>query len=83
MKLQVKLVGTFSKFLPENSNSGITTVDTEDGSSVSQLIGVMNIPHGTPCIVSVNNQLVPSSERASKFLEENDEVKIIPPLKGG
>ena len=83
MRLTVKLVGTLGKYLPENSAGNVTKIDIENSISIAKLIELLKLPADKPYIVSVNDNLVPASERQSYVVTESDNIKIIPPLKGG
>ncbi len=83
MELNVKLVGTFARYLSNDAKGGVMQVSVDDNTSVSELVGQLNLPPGKPCMVSVNDQLVPTSQRDETLLQPSDEIKIIPPLKGG
>ena len=83
MQLTVKLVGTFAKFLPNGSQGNTVDLEVEPGTTAAQLVGLLGLPEQKPFMVSVNDELVPKSDRESKVLESTDSIKIIPPLKGG
>ena len=83
MQLTVKLVGTFAKYLPNGSQGNTVDLEVETGTTALQLVDMLGLPEQSPFIVSVNDDIVPKSERSSKVLESTDNIKIIPPLKGG
>ena len=83
MRLTVKLVGTLGKFLPQDSAGNVTQIEVDHSISIAKLIELLKLPADKPYIVSVNDNLVPASERQSYVVTESDNIKIIPPLKGG
>ena len=83
MKLTVKLVGTFRKYLPRGSVGNTTEVETDDNVTVARLIQDLGLPADQRFIVSVNDNIVPIAERQSRSLDASDSIKFIPPLKGG
>ena len=83
MQLNVKLVGTLGRFLPAGSTGNKTQIEVDDSISIANLIELMNLPADKPYMVSVNDVLVPASQRQSFSVTESDNIKIIPPLKGG
>ena len=83
MQLTVKLVGTLGKYLPENSENNVTEINSEDNLTVVQLIQKLGLPADKPYIVSVNDEVLARADRQTYFLQDTDNVKIIPPLKGG
>ncbi len=83
MQLTVKLVGPLSRFLPPGCSNNETRLDAADGTNVSGLMKLLNLPEDLKCIVSINDEIVPIGERQSRSLSSSDYVKIIPPLKGG
>ncbi len=83
MQVSVKLVGSFAKLLPANASGGVAQFEVAENASLSELVRQINVPTASPCIVSVNEQIVPTAERDMRCLAAGDHVKIIPPLKGG
>ncbi len=83
MQLTVKLVGPLSRYLPSESEGGVTQVEAEAGLTVSGLVKKLGLPEDIKCMISINDDLVPIGERQSRTLSDLDSVKIIPPLKGG
>lgn len=83
MQLTVKLVGTFAKYLPSPNQGNLVDVEVDSGTTAAQLVSILGLPEQQPFIVSVNDDIVPKSDRDSKVLKSTDSIKIIPPLKGG
>ena len=83
MQLTVKLVGTLGKYLPENSENNVTEINSEGNLTVIQLIQKLGLPTDKPYIISVNDEVLARADRQTYFLQDTDNVKIIPPLKGG
>ena len=83
MRLTVKLVGTFAKYLPDGSQGNTVDLEVEAGTTATQLVNMLGLPEQQPFIVSVNDEIVSKSERSLKVLDSTDNIKIIPPLKGG
>ncbi len=83
MQVNVKLFGTLGKYLPEASAGNVTQIDIENSISIAKLIELLKLPADKPYIVSVNDNLVPASERQSYVVTESDNIKLIPSLKGG
>lgn len=83
MQLTVKLVGTFAKYLPNPNQGNTVDLDVDSGTTAAQLVSILGLPEHQPFIVSVNDGIVPRSDRDSTVLQSTDSIKIIPPLKGG
>ncbi len=83
MQLSVKLVGTFSKYLPNGSQGNTVDLEVANGTTAGELAGILGIPEQQPFMLSIDDSIVPKSDRDSRVLEPTDNVKIIPPLKGG
>ena len=83
MQLNVKLVDFLGKFLPQDSTRNVTQIEINHSISIAKLIELLKLPADKPYIVSANDNLVPASERQSYVVTESDNIKIIPPLKGG
>lgn len=83
MQLTVKLVGPLSRFLPAGAVGNETQVDTADDATVADLMQKLGLPEDLKCMVSINDDIVPIGDRQSRALSASDQIKIIPPLKGG
>ncbi len=83
MQISVKLVGTFAKYLPSPNQGNTVDLDVDSGTTAAQLVSILGLPEHQPFIVSVNDGIVPRSDRDSTVLQSTDSIKIIPPLKGG
>ncbi|MCY4245752.1 MAG: MoaD/ThiS family protein [Gammaproteobacteria bacterium] len=78
MKITVKASGILGEHFP----GGPMTVPQKT-LSVAALLSQLPLPPDLPCMVSVNNALVPKAMHREKMLNDGDEVVVMPPLKGG
>ncbi len=83
MQLKVKVVGPLSRYLPAGSVDNQTVIDAAEGATVADLIKALGMPEDQKCIVSIDDEVVPTGERQSKLLSASDSIKLISPLKGG
>lgn len=83
MKVTVKLTGTLGKFLPPNAQGNEIEVELGNGETIASLIQKIGFPAEQKVIVSVNNDMVPASLRDTYVIQSQDQVTLIPPLKGG
>jgi len=84
MPLKVKLVGPLSEYLPVGSVGNEIEVEVgNETTTVTDLMKQLGLPEDIKCMVSINDTIVPIGERQARLLSSSDQVKIIPPLKGG
>lgn len=83
MKVTVKLTGTLGKYLPPNAQGNEVEVELSNGETITSLIKKIGFPAEQKFIVSVNNDMVPASLRDTHVIQSQDQVTLIPPLKGG
>jgi len=78
MKLEIRLFATLRDLLPKE-NKGKTQVELPEGSTVDDLIKMLNIPEDLPLIIMLNGR----RETEDIKLKENDRIGIFPPVGGG
>jgi len=83
MRITVKTAGLLSKHLPPGSRGSSAQIEVADDASPRDVIAALGLPPDENYLVSLNDTIVPPSERASRKLAENDRLAILPPLKAG
>lgn len=82
MQIKLKATGRLKKYLTsEVIESGDMTL--EKPGTLAELIGFLQIPDNEPFAFIVNNTMVPHSKLTSTDIRENDEITLIPPIRGG
>lgn len=72
------MFATLRDLLPKE-NKGKTQVELPEGSTVDDLIKMLNIPEDLPLIIMLNGR----RETEDIKLKENDRIGIFPPVGGG
>ncbi len=83
MKIELKMSGLMSAYLPAGSVNGRATVELPADATVAALMGRLALPDDLACLVIVNDSTVPKARRDGFALSDGDHVSIVPPLKGG
>ena len=79
MKIEVRLFSFFCKFLGRDENRYFFTREIGESSTCADLLNILHIPPNIPRIIIVNG--IVKDEKY--FLQEGDEVVILPPIEGG
>ncbi len=82
MKVRLRVSGAFAKYLPDGGQDSRADVQMDDGATPQLIMSRLGFPDGA-YLISVNGTAVPKSERATKALEDGDELAILVPLRGG
>lgn len=83
MKITVKTAGLLGKHLPAGSASNLAQLEIPEGATPADVIELLGMPPEEPYLVARNGTVVPSKQRRSCHLTENDSLSIMPPIKGG
>jgi sulfur carrier protein ThiS len=87
MKLTVHLFGTLRLYLPTGSAFNSCEIEFLEYQNpvvtLEQMLGRLQIPDHNEFIVIVNDQKVVKDDFSNTTLQENDEVVLLPSIKGG
>ena len=83
MKIQFKTGGIFVELLPPGSTGSTAEIEVPDDATPIDVMRQLGMPMEENYLVSLNGEVVVISERGTKTLAENDQLSIMPPLKGG
>ena len=83
MKIQFKTGGLFVEHLPAGSSGATAELEVPDGATPADVIRQLGMPVDENYLVSLNGEVVVSSERDTRVLAGNDHLAVMPPLKGG
>jgi molybdopterin converting factor small subunit len=79
VKVEVQLFATLSAYRPGGASGDGVALQVPDGTTVHDLIRILEIPLDLDCVRVVNGQDAPSDKR----LVDGDVVSLFPPLAGG
>jgi molybdopterin converting factor small subunit len=83
MQVTVKLFGALRQYLPAGSSFNSCELTTAERPMLDQLLQMLPIPDHKAYLVILNDEKINEQEYASTRVEQNDEVVLLPPIKGG
>ena len=83
MEVSVTLFGGLRQYLPAGSSFNSCKIALDTGSSLESLLQKVPIPSDKPYMVILNDEKVTSDRYADITVEGDDEVVLLPPIKGG
>jgi len=83
MQVTVKLFGALRQYLPAGSSFNSCELTTAERPMLDHLLQMLPIPDHKAYLVILNDEKINKQEYASTRVEENDEVVLLPPIKGG
>ncbi|MDH3761736.1 MAG: MoaD/ThiS family protein [Gammaproteobacteria bacterium] len=83
MDISVTLFGGLRHYLPAGSSFNKCKIDVDDGSSLEALLHKLPLPSDKPYMVLVNDVKVSSDQFGEITIRKDDEVVLLPPIKGG
>jgi thiamine biosynthesis protein ThiS len=83
LRISVKTNSVLAQYLPPGSARDRAQLEVAEGTTPFDVMRKLGFPETRTYLVIVNDDLVPKAERTRRALAENDELAILPPLKGG
>ncbi|TNF90628.1 MAG: MoaD/ThiS family protein [Gammaproteobacteria bacterium] len=83
MEVSVTLFGGLRHYLPAGSSFNKCKIDIDAGSSLEALLAKVPVPADKPYMVILNDEKVASDQYADVTIQGDDEVVLLPPIKGG
>jgi sulfur carrier protein ThiS len=83
MDISVTLFGGLRHFLPAGSSFNKCKIGIEQGASLEALLQQIPIPEARHYIVILNDEKVARESYAEITIQAEDEVVLLPPIKGG
>jgi len=83
MQVNVKLFGALREYLPAGSGFNSCQLTTTELPLLDEVLAMLPIPDNKAYLVILNDEKINQQEYASTQLNENDEVVLLPPIKGG
>lgn len=83
MDISVTLFGGLRHFLPAGSSFNKCKIDLDEGSSLAALLQKIPVPSDKPYMVILNDTKVASDEFDQITIQDDDQVVLLPPIKGG
>ena len=83
MQVSVTLFGGLRHFLPAGSSFNRCSLEIDDGASLEALLSQLQIPADKPFLVLLNDAKVNAEDYAAIEIGADDEIVLLPPIKGG
>jgi sulfur carrier protein ThiS len=83
MKVTLKLYATLADCLPPGSQSNAVAIDVAADASIVDILDRFRVPERMTKLVLVNGSFVAPEDRASRHLQEGDQLAVWPPVAGG
>ena len=83
MDISVTLFGGLRHFLPAGSSFNKCKIELDAGSTLAALLQKIPVPSDKPYMVILNDEKVASDKFDEITLRDQDEVVLLPPIKGG
>lgn len=83
MQVTVKLFGALRQFLPAGSGFNSCLLAIPVNSMLDAVLAMLPIPEHKTYLVIVNDEKINREDYASTRVRENDEIVLLPPIKGG
>ena len=83
MQVTVKLFGALRQYLPAASGFNSCELKTSENPMLEDVLGMLSIPERKAYLVIVNDIKLNREDYISTQVQENDEIVLLPPIKGG
>jgi sulfur carrier protein ThiS len=83
MEISVTLFGGLRHFLPAGSSFNKCKIAVDEGASLKSLLQRIPIPADKPYLVIVNDEKVSREAYAETIIQTDDDIVLLPPIKGG
>ena len=83
MQVTVKLFGALRQYLPAGSGFNTCQLTIAQNPILTDVLGMLPIPERKAYLVIVNDKKLNREDYASTQIQENDEIVLLPPIKGG
>ncbi len=83
MDISVKLFGGLRHFLPPGSGFNDCIIKLDEDSSLAELLEKVPVPNGKPYLAMLNDTKISLEDYAQTKIQPNDELVLLPPIKGG
>ncbi len=83
MKISITLFGGLRQYLPAGSGYNNCDIEVDEGVSLQTLLAKIPIPDGKPFLVMHNDTRITPEQYAELNIASDDQVVLLPPIKGG
>jgi molybdopterin synthase sulfur carrier subunit len=79
MKVEVRLFALLERYLPAHANGDAASLDVPLGTTVRDVVELLEIPSDLSCLTVINGRDAPPEQ----LLAPGDVLSMFPPLAGG
>jgi len=83
MQISVTLFGGLRHFLPPGSSFNKCELEVAEGASLETLLERIPIPADKPFLVLLNDARINAEDYAGIRVKPEDDIVLLPPIKGG
>lgn len=83
MQVTVKVFGKLRHYMPAGNSAGNYPLNFNSGETLEQLLRKLPLPEDRPYLVLHNDNKIDSTEFSSTSINENDDIMVFAPVKGG
>ncbi|MFT5658183.1 MAG: thiamine biosynthesis protein ThiS [Gammaproteobacteria bacterium] len=83
MQITVKLFGKLRHYMPVGNTTGKYPLMFDQGDTLEKLLEKMPLPQDKPFLVLHNDSKINKTDYASITVNENDDIIVLTPVKGG
>ncbi len=83
MRIRFKLFASLADYLPPGSRDNQVDIDIDPTDTVAAIIDRFHLPEPLVHLVLVNGVYLAPGARASRCLEDGDQLALWPPIAGG
>lgn len=83
LKISIKTAGILGKYLPPGSARNSAEIEIDESATPDDVIKSLAMPADGNYLVLINGEIVSPSERPGRVLQDNDQLSIMPALRGG
>ncbi len=83
MRITVRTGGVLGQYLPAGGERNRASLEIEPDTTPRDVMEKLGFPAERTYLVILNGTAIPKAARESRALAEDDELAILPPLKGG
>jgi len=83
VKIKLKTGGLLGEYLPPGSTANRGELEVKEGATPADVMQQLGMPIDRPYLTGVNGELITKDRRGSFVLIDEDELSLMPPLKGG
>ncbi|MFQ5785048.1 MAG: MoaD/ThiS family protein [Alphaproteobacteria bacterium] len=83
MNITFRTASTLRRFLPPGARNDTARIEVAEGATPLDVMKQLGLPLRESYLVTLNGAALPKAARGTRRLAENDDLAVMPPLRGG